>query len=210
MKNIEEILKEIGIDIPEDKAEAFRKEVATNYKTIAEFEKKSGRITELETQLQTATDTLKSFEGKKPEELEKEIARLNKTLEDNEKEYNKNLLARDRKDAISKRLDAIKFTNKYSREAIERKIDSDEVFYKDGKLYGFDEKLKDLMESEVDAFVNEDAEQLEKDKVQFTSSVHGGKTPVSQSDISQFKTDEEREAFIKSHPDVFKSMLSRK
>ena len=39
MKNIETILSDFGITIPEGKAADLRKAVAENYKTVAEFAK---------------------------------------------------------------------------------------------------------------------------------------------------------------------------
>ena len=67
MKNINEILKDLGITVPEDKAAELQKLVAENYKTVAEFDKKVGRLeTErdgLQSQLDTAAETLKKFEG---------------------------------------------------------------------------------------------------------------------------------------------------
>lgn len=68
MKNIIEILSELGITIPEDKNAALNKGVAENYKTIAEHEKKVNRLTEdlnaATKRAETAEETLKGFEGK--------------------------------------------------------------------------------------------------------------------------------------------------
>lgn len=44
MKNINEILKDLGIEVPEDKTAELQKLVAENYKTVAEFDKKVGRV----------------------------------------------------------------------------------------------------------------------------------------------------------------------
>ncbi len=49
MKNIHEILKELGIEIPADKKTEFDTAVNENYKTVAEVDK-----------LRTARDTYKS------------------------------------------------------------------------------------------------------------------------------------------------------
>ena len=46
MKNIVEICKDFGIEIPADKLAEFNKAVAESYKTVAEFEKKVTRLTE--------------------------------------------------------------------------------------------------------------------------------------------------------------------
>lgn len=40
MKNIEKILADLGIEVPEDKVADLVKEVNANYKTIAEFDKR--------------------------------------------------------------------------------------------------------------------------------------------------------------------------
>lgn len=44
MKNIFEILASLGIVIPEDKKQDITKQVAENYKTVAEFEKVKSRL----------------------------------------------------------------------------------------------------------------------------------------------------------------------
>ena len=68
MKNIIEICKDFGIEIPADKHAEFNKAVAENYKTIAEHEKKVNRLTDdLSAEKKRADDaveTLKGFEGK--------------------------------------------------------------------------------------------------------------------------------------------------
>lgn len=68
MKNIIEILSELGIIVPEDKHASLNKGVAENYKTIAEHEKKVSRLTEdlnaEKDARKTAEDTLKGFDGK--------------------------------------------------------------------------------------------------------------------------------------------------
>lgn len=68
MKNIIEICKDFGIEIPADKHAEFNKSVAENYKTVAEHEKKVNRLTDdlaaEKKRADTAVETLKGFEGK--------------------------------------------------------------------------------------------------------------------------------------------------
>ena len=68
MKNIMEICKDFGIEIPADKHTEFNKAVAENYKTVAEHEKKVNRLTEdlaaEKKRADDAVETLKGFEGK--------------------------------------------------------------------------------------------------------------------------------------------------
>lgn len=64
MKNIETILSELGITVPDDKKEALGKAVAENYKTVAEFDKQATKLANMTTRAETAEETLKGFGGK--------------------------------------------------------------------------------------------------------------------------------------------------
>ena len=68
MKNIMDICKDFGIEIPADKHAEFNKAVAENYKTIAEHEKKVNRMADdlaaEKKRADDAVETLKGFEGK--------------------------------------------------------------------------------------------------------------------------------------------------
>lgn len=76
MKNMIEICKDFGIEIPADKHAEFNKAVAENYKTVAEHEKKVNRLTDdLNAEKKRADDaveTLKGFEGKDFEAITRE------------------------------------------------------------------------------------------------------------------------------------------
>lgn len=79
MKNIFEILAALGIVIPEDKKQDITKQVAENYKTVAEFEKVKSRL-EVERDnykdsLDTAQNSLKEFEGVDVKELTADLAK---------------------------------------------------------------------------------------------------------------------------------------
>lgn len=68
MKNIIDICKDFGLEIPADKHAEFNKAVAENYKTVAEHEKKVNRLTDdlaaEKKRADEAVETLKGFEGK--------------------------------------------------------------------------------------------------------------------------------------------------
>ena len=93
MKNIIEICKDFGLEIPADKQAEFGKVVAENYKTVAEFEKKVNRLQEdLETankRADTAEETLKGFEGKDFEAITRERDDWKKKHDENEAAYKK-------------------------------------------------------------------------------------------------------------------------
>lgn len=106
MKNIIDICKDFGIDIPADKHTDFLKAVAGEYKTNAEHQKKIDRLTaDLDaekTARKTAEDTLKGFEGKDFEAITRERdewkrkheeAEANHRREAEEREFNEILSA---------------------------------------------------------------------------------------------------------------------
>lgn len=106
MKNIIEILSELGITVPEDKHAALNKGVAENYKTIAEHEKKVNRLTDdlsaEKKRADEAVETLKGFEGKDFDAITRERdewQRKHKELEEShkreaeEREFNEGLSA---------------------------------------------------------------------------------------------------------------------
>ena len=60
MKNVKDIIGELGIELDEAKLGDLEKAVLENYRTVAEVENKQSRISELEQQLATANETLEA------------------------------------------------------------------------------------------------------------------------------------------------------
>ena len=87
MKNIYTLLSEIGIDIPEEKKTDFDKSFIENYKTIAEVEKITTARDNYKSQLDTAQNTLKDFEGVDVNDLQGKINQLTSDLSKKETEY---------------------------------------------------------------------------------------------------------------------------
>lgn len=96
MTNIHEILKQYGIEVPEDKKTEFDKILAENYKTVAEVEKindkLSKEISDHKETKETLNTTLNDFE---------KLKKSNADKEDWEKKYN-DLAEENRKKAEEK------------------------------------------------------------------------------------------------------------
>lgn len=60
MKNIKDIIGELGIELDEEKLGELEKAVLENYRTVAEVENKQSRISDLEGQLATANEALEA------------------------------------------------------------------------------------------------------------------------------------------------------
>lgn len=100
MKNIFEIMKDYGLEVPEDKKKEFEKAVLENYKTVADYDAQTEKVKNLTEQLNTAKDAVKKFEGVDPEALKNEIAALNQKLTDKETEYQNQIADRDFQDML--------------------------------------------------------------------------------------------------------------
>ena len=124
MKNIQEILKSIGVEIPEDKKEDFEKAFNENYKTINELEKVKSARDNFKSRLDTATDQLKAFEGVDVEELQGKITKLNDQLETQKNDFEKQLADRDFFDDLDKE---IAKRNPKNPKAVRGLIDADKL-----------------------------------------------------------------------------------
>ena len=101
MKNIFEILKNLGVDVPDDKRDDAEKQFKENYAPVAELEKVRTARDNYKTQLETATDQLKTFEGVDVKDLQGKITTLNDQLSTQKADFEKQLADRDFDDLIN-------------------------------------------------------------------------------------------------------------
>lgn len=87
MKDIFTILAENNVTIPEEAKSAITAAVVENYKTVAEVEKIQRARDNYKTQLETAQDALKGFEGVDVKELQGKIASLQGDLQKAQDDY---------------------------------------------------------------------------------------------------------------------------
>lgn len=87
MTDIKNILTKYGLTVAEDKLTEFEKDFRENYKSIVEVGKIETARDNYKTQLTTAQETLKSFEGVDVADLKGQIATLTSDLETKEKEW---------------------------------------------------------------------------------------------------------------------------
>ena len=101
MKNIYTILEGINITIPEDKRTDFEAAFNENYKTVSEAEKLRTARDSYKTQLDTATEALKKFEGVDVSELQTRISTLTTELAQSKADFDAKMAQRDFDDLIS-------------------------------------------------------------------------------------------------------------
>ena len=168
MQNIHEILKKFGVEVPADSKADFDKEVAANYKTVAEHEKKLGKVEgerdNYAEQLKTAQETLKGFEGVDLATIQSELATWKTKAENAEKDYAAKLEARDFEDALKTAMEEYKFSSTAAKNAVTEEVRKAGLKLKDGKIFGLNDLMETIKAADASAFVTE----REENRARFT------------------------------------------
>ena len=108
MKNIFEIMKEFGLEIPEDKTKEFEKQVLENYKTVSDYNVQSDKLKNSDEKVKTLTESLDKFKDIDVDKLNGDIEDLKKQLNDKDKELAEKLADRDFMDVLKDSIHAAK------------------------------------------------------------------------------------------------------
>lgn len=107
MKNIFDIMKEFGIEVPEDHKKDFEKAVLENYKTMADYDKQTEKLNKANDTIKASDIAMKDLQTKLDEYKDVDVSALNQRITDLETEkgniesdYQKKLAERDFNDLI--------------------------------------------------------------------------------------------------------------
>ena len=172
MKNIEQILKDAGVEVTDEQKSAINKAVTENYKTIAEFDKQAKKTETAETdrdtykgQLETANATLEKFKDIDPEKISEEISGYKKQIADAEAKAQKQITERDQRDYLKAEFDKLGITSERTRKSLMADIMGDDgLKWKDGSFLGLSDYLS--KENEKDHFYKTDEEKKEEEAKQ--------------------------------------------
>ncbi len=213
MQNIEAILKELGIEVPEDKKTDLTKKVSENYVTKAEHDKKISRAeSDRDTwkeKAETAEEALKGFEGINPAEMEAKLAEYKQKAEDAEKDRDQKLYERDFADALKAELDGVKFTSEAAKKAVMADIKEAGLKLKDGKILGLNDLIAQMKEKDASAFVDEEQENAQRNAAHFgpVTAPRGQQTPPggtkTREEILGIKDRAERQKAISENISLF-------
>ncbi len=167
MKNIEQILKEAGIEVTDEQKAAVNAAVTENYKTIAEFDKQAKKLTAAEAdrdnykgQLDAANETLEKFKDIDPEKQAEEIQKYKQAAKEAQDMATKQILERDQRDYLKGEFDKLKIESGRVRDSLMREImGEDGLKWKDGTFMGLSDYL--AKENEKDHFYQTEAEKAE-------------------------------------------------
>lgn len=206
MENIHAILKKYGVEVPADSKADFDKDVAANYKTQSEFEKKLNKIEgerdNYKQQLDDANETLKGFEGVDVNTIQTQLKEYKDRAENAEKDYAAKLEARDFEDALKTEMEAYKFSSEAAKKAVMAEVKSAGLKLKNGKILGLGDLIESIKETDASAFVSEgDPPAKFTQRIKNTSGdPAGGKTKA---DIMAIKDREARRAAIAENIHLF-------
>lgn len=152
MKNIFEIMKEYGLEVPEDKRKEFEKSVLENYKTVTDYENQSEKLAKANETLKANDEAMKDLQGKLDEFKDADVSGLNqriKELEDSKKaiesDYEEKLANRDFNDALKENIIA---ANGKNVKAITALLDLEALKESKNQKEDIAEALKKLAEAE--------------------------------------------------------------
>ena len=176
MKNIYEIMKSFGLEVSEDKKEAFDKAVNENYKTIKEFEGTQRKLSEAEKDrdaykakydddikkrdddLATLKKQLEDAGTDKAtiETLTKNLSDLQNTYDNDKTAWKKQLDDTRYEYAVKEKVEGLKFSSNSAKKAFMSELKEKPLQMRDGVLTGFDDFVNAYRESDADAFIEED------------------------------------------------------
>ena len=167
MKNMEQILKEAGIEVTDEQKAAVNKGVTENYRTKSDYDKQAKKLEAAESdrdtykeQLDTANETLEKFKDIDPEKQAEEIQKYKQAAKEAQDMATKQILERDQRDYLKGEFDKLKIESGRVRDSLMREImGEDGLKWKDGAFMGLSDYL--AKENEKDHFYQTEAEKAE-------------------------------------------------
>jgi len=144
MKNIYEILKEYGMEVPADKKADFDKAWKENYRTKSEYDNAVSQRDNYKASLDDVNAKLKEFEGVDVKDLQGQITKLQGDLKAKDDEYAAKEADRVFMDSIK---EAVKTAGGRNEKAVIAMLDIDAL--KESKNQSADIKKALLMEKQV-------------------------------------------------------------
>lgn len=161
------------------------KDIEKHKKQIATVE---GERDNYKTQLDTANETLKKFDGIDPQKIQDEIQTYKTQAKEAEEKFTRQITQRDQKDWINTKLDEYGVTSPYARRQLTTDCMADDsgLKWKDGAFFGFDDFMKAAKEKDNSLYQTaEEKEEAEKasklkDKAPAFTGPTGGPAPKSE------------------------------
>ena len=165
MKNIFDIMKEFGIEVPEDHKKDFEKAVLENYKTMADYDKQTEKLNKANDTIKASDTAMKDLQTKLDEYKDVDVSALNQRITDLETEkgniesdYQKKLAERDFNDLIKEGIAAAHGKNV---KAITALLDTETLMQSKNQKEDIAAAIKTLTEAEDSKMLFGDAIEID-------------------------------------------------
>ena len=118
MKNIFEIMKEYGFEVPEDKKKDFEKEILENYKTMTDYDNQTKKLDAANEKIKANDTAMKDLQEKLDGFKDVDVSGLNQRIKDLEvekdniqKDYDEKIADRDFNDLVKESIAAVNGRN---------------------------------------------------------------------------------------------------
>lgn len=118
MQNYEQILAELGIEVPEDKKSYLKKKMSENYKTVADYDKQVKKKDEYKISLDDVQTRLAELEKEDVDGLKDKITTLTQELADEKEARAKEAKQTELRDKVKDFLSDKKFVNAITEDSI--------------------------------------------------------------------------------------------
>lgn len=203
--NIIEKLKQFNVEVTPDMEKAFSGEFLSEKEVEKKISKAENDRDSWKQRAETAEETLKGFEGKDLNAMQKEIDDWKEKATKAESEYNTKMAEHEKQELLKEAFADIEFTSESAKKAIMAQI-SENVSVKNGKLIGFNDLLEDAKKNDASAFVNKEQQNLEQNKAKFTTPMNNqsGKVgTMTKDEIMAIKDRGERREAMMAHKELF-------
>lgn len=164
MKNIFDIMKEFGIEVPEDHRKDFEKAVLENYKTVTDYEKQTDKLNKANETIKANDTAMKDLQTKLGEYKDVDVSALNQRISDLETEkgniesdYQKKMAERDFNDLIKEGIAAAHGKNV---KAITALLDTETLMQSKNQKEDIAAAIKTLTEAEDSKMLFGDAVEI--------------------------------------------------
>lgn len=204
--NIIEKLKTFNVEITSEMEKAFSGDFLSEREVEKKLSKLQNENESLKERAETAEETLKGFEGKDLDAMQKEIDDWKEKATKAESEYNAKMAEHEKQELLKEAFAEIEFTSESAKKAIMAQI-SENVSVKNGKLIGFNDLLEDAKKNDASAFVNKEQQNLEQNKARFTGPMNNqngnNNGNLTKKDIMAIKDPVERQQKIAENMSLF-------
>lgn len=156
--NIVEKLKHFNVEVTQEMEKAFAGDFLSEKEVEKKLSKAESDRDSWKERAETAEETLKKFDGKDVDAMQREIDDWKKKAEDLEKNFTAKETEREKQELLKEAFADIEFTSNAAKNAIISQI-SENVSVKNGKLIGFNDLLEYAKKNDASAFVTKEGMQ---------------------------------------------------